>query len=58
MSDVTQYDRACRTRHACNPPHPTGREPPSAQSARFERRSPVSDLSNRLARTGPEACHE
>ncbi len=58
MSDVTQYDRACRTRHACNPPPPTGREPAIRPVRRFERRSPVSDLSNRLARTGPEACHE
>ncbi len=57
MSDVTQYDRACRT-PACLQPAPTHRTGTIRPVRRFERRSPVSNLSNRLARTGPEACHE
>ena len=58
MSDVTQYDRACRT-PACLQPAPTHTTEPAIRPVRrFERRSPVSNLSNRLARTGPEACHE
>ncbi len=59
MSDVTQYDRACRTPACLQPrPHPQDGNPAIRPVRRFERRSPVSDLSNRLARTGPEACHE